>query len=48
MFSPSAADILIINRPMNKQFCASVQHNEGGTDLKPGETGFPEHSNEIK
>lgn len=46
ILSPSAADILIINSPVNKQFCASVGQKEGRADLKPGETGFPEPSNE--
>jgi len=46
MLSPSAADILIINSPMNKQFCASVRQKEGAADLKPREIGFPEPSNE--
>lgn len=46
ILSPSAADILIINSPVNKQFCASVRQKEGGTDLKPRETGFPEALNE--
>lgn len=43
-----ALDILIINTPMNKQFCALVWQNERGTDFKPMEIGFPEPSNEIK
>jgi len=48
MFFLSVLDILIINTPMNKQFCASVRQNETGTDFKPMEIGFPEPLNEIK